>query len=54
MNRHNPKINKMKANNQRKIKRKKPYANMTQGYKMMINDNKKDLKQKNCCLPQIG
>jgi len=41
MSTHNPK-NKMKTNNQQKIrKRKKPYANRTQGYKMMINDNKK-------------
>jgi hypothetical protein len=36
---------KMKTNNQQKIrKRKKPYANKTQGYKMTINDNKKDQK----------
>jgi hypothetical protein len=44
----------MKANNQRKIRKKKPYANMTQGYKMIINDNKEDLKWKNYCLPQIS
>ncbi len=30
----------MKTNNQQKIKKIKPYANMTQGYEMMINDNK--------------
>jgi hypothetical protein len=34
----------MKANNQRKIRKKKPYANMTQGYKMIINDNKENLR----------
>jgi len=32
-----------KANNQRKKKRK-PYANMTPSYKVMINDNKEDLR----------
>ncbi len=44
---------KMKANNQLKIRKKKPYANMTQGCEMMINDNKEDLRQKSYCLPQI-
>jgi hypothetical protein len=32
---------KKEANNQRKIRKRKLYANMTQGYEMMINDNKK-------------
>jgi hypothetical protein len=27
-----------------KRKEKKPYENMTQGYEMMINGNKKDLR----------
>jgi len=40
---------KMKANNQQKI-RKKPYANSTHGYEMMINDNKEDLRQESCHL----
>jgi hypothetical protein len=31
---------KMKVNNQQKIRKKKPYANMTQSYEMIINDNK--------------
>jgi hypothetical protein len=35
----------MKANNQRKIKKRKPYANVTQGYETMVNDNKKNLRQ---------
>jgi hypothetical protein len=35
---------KTKANNQRKIRKKKPYTNRTQGYEMTINDNKKDLR----------
>ncbi len=39
----------MKANNQQKI-RKKPYANSTHGYEMMINDNKEDLRQESCHL----
>jgi hypothetical protein len=30
----------MKANNQQKIRKIKSYVNMTQGYEMMINDNK--------------
>jgi hypothetical protein len=33
----------MKANNEQKI-RKKPYANRTHGYEMMINDNNEDLR----------
>jgi len=37
-----------------KNKEKKPYANMTQGYKMMINNNKEDLRWESCHLPQIG
>jgi hypothetical protein len=41
--RHNPK-KKMKANNQRKIGKRKPYATRTQGYEMIINDNKEDLR----------
>jgi hypothetical protein len=44
----------LKANNQQKIKKRKPYANMTQSYEMMNNDNKEDLKQKSYRLPQIG
>ncbi len=43
---------KMKTNNQQKIM-KKPYANRTHGYEMIIKDNKEDLKQENCCLPEI-
>jgi hypothetical protein len=31
---------KNKANNQQEIRKRKPYANKTQGYKMLINDNK--------------
>jgi hypothetical protein len=42
----------MKTNNQQKIM-KKPYANRTHGYEMIIKDNKEDLKQENCCLPEI-
>jgi hypothetical protein len=37
-----------------KNKEKKPYANKIQGYEMMINDNKKKLRWKSNCLPQIG
>jgi len=44
---------KMKVNNQQK-KRGKPYANRTCGYKMMINDNKEDVRWESCCLSQIG
>jgi hypothetical protein len=44
---------KMKANNQQIIK-KKPYANRTHGYEMMINDNNEDLRRESCCLPQIS
>jgi hypothetical protein len=33
--------------------RKKPYANRAHGYKMTINDNKKDLRQESCHLSQI-
>jgi hypothetical protein len=52
---HNPKRGKKtEANNQWKIRKKKPYANKTQGYKMMINDNKEDLRWKNSHLPQIN
>jgi hypothetical protein len=41
--RHNPK-KKMKTNNQQKIGKRKPFATRTQGYEMMINDNKEDLR----------
>jgi hypothetical protein len=51
--RHNAK-KKTKANNQRKIRKRKLYANMTQGYEMMINDNKKGLRWKKNCVAQIG
>jgi len=44
----------MKANNQQKIRKRKPYPNMTQSYEMMNNANKKDLRQKSYRLPQIG
>jgi hypothetical protein len=27
---------------------------MTQGYKMIINDNKENLRWKSCHMPQIG
>jgi len=44
---------KKKKNQQsRKNKERKPNANMTQGYEMMINDNKEDLRRESC-LPQI-
>jgi hypothetical protein len=43
-----------KANNQQKNKEKKPYANMTQSYKMMINNNKENLRQESCHPSQIG
>jgi len=43
-----------KANNQWKIRKRRPYANRTQGHKMMINDNKEDLRRKNSRLPQIS
>jgi hypothetical protein len=33
-----------KANNKRKRRKRKLYANMTQGYEMMINDKKEDLR----------
>jgi hypothetical protein len=45
---------KTKANNQRKIWKRKSYANKTRGYKMTINNNKKDLRQESNHLPQIG
>jgi hypothetical protein len=44
---------KITVNNQQKNK-EKLYANETHGYKMMINDNKEDLRHESCCLPQIG
>ncbi len=44
---------KMEANNQRKIRKRKPYANSTQGYKMTINNNKEDLRREISYLPQI-
>jgi protoporphyrinogen oxidase len=37
---------KTKTNNQRKIKKRKPYATITQGCETMVNDNKEDLRQK--------
>jgi hypothetical protein len=43
----------MNANNQRKIKKRKHYANIIQGCETTVNDNKEDLRQKSCCLPQI-
>ncbi len=33
--------------------KKKPYANRTQDYEMIIQDNKEDLRQENYRLPQI-
>jgi hypothetical protein len=45
---------KPKANNQWKIRKRKPYANRTQGYKMTINNNNQNLRRKNSCLPQIS
>jgi hypothetical protein len=50
--RQNPK--KTKTNNQQKIRKRKPCANRTQGYKMTINDDKKNLTRKSNRLPQIG
>jgi hypothetical protein len=43
----------MKVNNQKKIRKKKSYANMTQNYKMMINDNKEDIKQESYHPPKL-
>jgi len=34
--------------------KKKSYENRTQGYKTTINNDKKDLRQESCLLPQIG
>jgi hypothetical protein len=51
--RHNPK-KKNESKQSTKNKEKKPYANRTQGYKIMINNNKEDLRQESCRLPQIG
>jgi hypothetical protein len=31
----------------------RPYAKKTHGYEMTINDNKEDLRQKSCHLPQM-
>jgi len=45
---------KTKTKNQRKLREKKPNANITQSYEMMINNNKENLRQKNNLLPQIG
>lgn len=36
------------------LKKRKPNANKTQGYKMTINDNKEYLSQKNSHLSQIS
>jgi len=44
---------KKQPSNQQKI-RKQSYANRTHGYKMPINNNKEDLKQESCHLPQIN
>jgi hypothetical protein len=49
-----PKKEEKKANTQQKLKKKKPYANMTHRYEMMINGNKEYLKRKSCRFPQIG
>ncbi len=43
---------KKKVNNQQKKIRQRPYAKRTHGYKMTINDNKDDPKQKSYHLPQ--
>jgi hypothetical protein len=45
---------KIEANNQQKIRKRKPYANKTQGYEMTINNNKEDLRRESSHLPQIG
>jgi hypothetical protein len=34
--------------------KEKPYAKMTHGNKMTINNNKENIRRKNCHLPQIG
>jgi len=44
----------MKANNQFKIMKRKSYENKTQGYEITINNDKKDLGQESCLLPQIS
>jgi hypothetical protein len=43
----------MKAKNEQNI-RKKPYANRTHGYEMMINNNNESLRQESYRLPQIS
>ncbi len=50
--RHNPKKKQNQTIN--KKKRKQSCVNKTHGYKMPINDNKEDLKQESCRLPQIN
>jgi hypothetical protein len=52
MNRHNPKKSQKQTTN-KKIRKRQPYANRTQGYEMTINDNKENLRRKSSCLPQI-
>jgi hypothetical protein len=44
----------MKTNNQLKIMKRKSYENKTQGYEITINNDKKDLRQESCFLPQIS
>jgi hypothetical protein len=43
---------KTKVNNQQKSG-KNPIAKRTHDYEMIINNNKEDLRQKSCHLPQI-
>jgi hypothetical protein len=43
-----------KENNQQKLGKDPIYINRYHGYEMIINNNKKDLRQNNCHLPQIN
>jgi hypothetical protein len=52
MNRHNPKEKRKLIIN--KKNKENTYANRTHGYEMTINNNKENLKQESCRLPQIG
>jgi len=45
--------NKIKLIIKKRKRKRKPYANIIQGCKMLINNNKEDLRQENCCLSQI-
>jgi hypothetical protein len=51
ISRHNSKKKKKKQSIKIEYK---PYAKKTHGYEMIINKKKKNLKRKNCLLPQIS